>query len=121
MWKTGHYIERNRLDEYPHTGVFFIREEYEDPEGDVFKDGTAVETLVLETPCDIIQVDKSFSSGTIKGDYDVYFPTEHLQKVPVRIGQHFRCDDYPIPMSGLVIGVAPGQLGCEVQIKKSDV
>lgn len=139
--------ERNLLTEYLYHGVFYTTEaEEQDESGDiidnertvddiVFNDdevdpdyddssdddkGEVVENVVMEVECDILQSAKMFTGGVIVADYDVFFHTLPGQKLPIRSSMMFRCDDYPIPINGMIVGIDPTQLGVKVQIKMSE-
>lgn len=140
--------ERNLLTEYLYHGVFYTTEAEESNEtGDILDDertvddivfndgdidpdykedssdngsGETVENIVMEVECDILQASKMFASGVIQGDYDVYFHTLPGQKLPIRSSMMFRCEDFPIPINGMVVGIDPTQLGVKVQVKISE-
>ncbi|MCF0202766.1 MAG: hypothetical protein HUK08_05315 [Bacteroidaceae bacterium] len=85
-----------------------------------------VENIVLEVDCDIQQSAKMFSNGAIIGDYDVFFAVAEndegkLYELPIRGGMMFRSEGFPIPITGMIVGIAPTQMGVKVEIKMSQV
>ena len=139
------HLRRRQLTEYLYHGVFYTTETIRNDDGSVLDEdrenmeiifhddeidpdavvedtinGRLNENILLEVECDILQAAKMFNNGTIVGDYDVYFPTKKGEKLPIRLGVMFRCDDFPIAMNGMVVGLDPTQMGCKAQIKLSE-
>ena len=145
------YKRAKSLIEYAYTGVFYVEERVEPEDGNLIGDDAydvppngdlladtdddsepepqpepepepTVEEIILETKCDIQQSAKMFSNGAIISDYDVYFPREdNLAPLAIRNGMSFRCEDYPVSVQGMIVGIEAGQLGVKVQIKMPNV
>lgn len=128
-------INRQIIEEFPYTCVFYdIPSQFPDDgkflddedSGDVsmlsgddeeYED----EVRLLETECDIQRAAKLFSDGTIMADYRVFFPFTE-KKLPISFNTKFRSDDYPIRITGRVVGIEHSQLGgVVVDIKMSEV
>lgn len=140
-----HFV-RNAIAQFPFHGVFFDAVEEMPSDGDLLGDGNSgdgdllgddedlsvnieidtesstIETILLETECDIQQSAKLINSGTIMADFKVFCPCEPGAKLPIRFNSKFRCSDYAIPINGRVVGLEYSQLGgFSVDIKMSEV
>ena len=107
------YIDRDILrEEFVYDGLFYTTgQDMIPPDGSLFGDGDGGEVEVLRTKCDVIETNRSFASGSITANYDVYFPIPDDGIVPVERGMNFRCDTSGLTVSGLVVSVGVSRLG----------
>lgn len=116
------YIERNFIEEYPFTGVFYTQEDNMPEDGDLINSGSSSEEHIVDSvKCDIQATDKLVASGA--GSFlDVYFPFVRAEGVKVRIGHRFKSVDWYRPVDGKVTTVVPSPMGgCVCQIKEVGV
>lgn len=104
------YIDRNEIQEYPFTGVFYtsvidrslpLEEQVE------------TEVVILETPCDILEASHSRVGEFIKAVYSIFVPFDKEEENPIDVnrGVLFRANQYGVLIEGKVEGVFPSQLG----------
>ena len=108
------YIDRNiNQQEYPYQGTFYTKGEMVIPDnGDLFGQSTdGGEAIILETACDVIETNRSFSSGAISAGYDVYFPHPEGVVVEIERGMLFRCNALGFHISGMVISIGASKRG----------
>lgn len=118
------YIDRHRnAKEYPYQGTFYIKGEPQIPDdGDLFGETTTEEEIVLETPCDITETQRAFSSGAITASYDVYFPIGDEETINIDRGYMFRADVKGLNIVGMVVSVGHSMMGgVHAYIKSSEV
>ena len=122
------YTDRSALAEYAYKGVFYKKEDSPSEDGDLLNGGDEVETIILETECDIQETNKLFNSGVVTMGYTIYFPNptddEDNERIPdgLKPGIRFRGEMYGMPVDGMVIGVYPTQMhGCVAYIKGTDI
>lgn len=113
------YIDRNEIQEYPFIGSFFRFEIDESLPAD---EQESKEVLVLETPCDIQEAQKTDSGGILANSFDVYFPFDKTVGINVKRGMLFKSSVYGLEIDGEVISVVPTQLGgCKVYVQDKTV
>lgn len=108
------YIDRNiNQTEFPYQGTFYTKGEVIIPDdGDLFGESAeSGEMVLLETACDVIETNRSFSSGAISAGYDVYFPLPEGVVVEIERGMLFRCNALGFHISGMVISIGASKLG----------
>lgn len=138
------YINRSQLEMFPYKGTFFTKiiDESLPPSQQI-----PVDSLVLETNCDIQEVSQSDSGGFITASFAIYFPfadfkqfllkhgitfkvqteNEELafyigEKFELRRGMSFKSNLYGMPVQGKIIGLFPTQMGmCKAYIKDEEV
>lgn len=125
------YTDRNALKEYAYNGVFYKKESKLQEDGDLLDEGDEVETIILETRCDIQETNKLFNSGVVTMGYTIYFPMptqddsaggEEYIPEGLEPGIRFRSKMYGMDVDGMVIGVYPTQMhGCVAYIKGTDI
>lgn len=122
------YTDRNALVEYAYDGTFYKQENTPSDDGNLLEGGDAVETVILETKCDIQETNKLFNSGVVTMGYTIYFPNptdkDDNEAIPdgLKPGIRFRATMYNMAVDGMVIGVYPTQMhGCVAYIKGTDI
>lgn len=103
------YIDRDELQDYPFTGVFY-KSEYDDSLP--LDEQVETEVVIAEVVCDIQEESNFRATATAKAVYGVYVPFDsETGVVPVQPGNMFRGSQYGLIVAGKVIGVFPSQLG----------
>lgn len=112
------YIDRHKIDEYPFVGVFYTS--FID-NSKPLDERVEEEIVVLETPCDIQESQKSLS-GTLTNVYEVYFPFDKESGIEIKNGLLFKSNMYGLVINGKVGGTFPSQMGgCVVYVTDADV
>jgi hypothetical protein len=113
------YIDRNRVQEYPFTGIFYRTIINDNAPLDQQKE---TKEVLFSTKCDIIEASHTWGQGTIWAQYAVYFPFEKDSDIKVKLGTLFESDMYGLKIDGKVVGVFPSQLGgMTVYIRDMDI
>jgi len=123
------YTDRNAIKEYAYQGVFYKKESNLPEDGDLLSEGDEIETVILETKCDIQETNKLFNSGVVTMGYTIYFPIpfnrdSEEEYIPngLEPGIRFRSNMCGMDVDGMVIGVYPTQMhGCVAYIKGTDI
>jgi hypothetical protein len=106
-------LDRNILQEYPFTGKFYY---IDIDESKPLEERVPEEFVLLETPCDIQESQKS-ESGSIHASFNIYFPFKKEDGINIKRGDLFVGYMYGMKVDGQVIGVFPTQMGgCEVYL-----
>lgn len=109
------YIDRNEIQEYPFIGSFFKQVIDDSLPAD---EREAIEALVLETPCDIQEAQKTDSGGVLTNSFDIYFPFDKKVGINIKRGMTFKSSIYGLEIDGEVISVIPTQMGgCKAYIQ----
>lgn len=113
------YIDRNEISEYSFIGRFF---KYEVDESLPADEQEEKEVLVLETPCDIQEAQKSDSGGILTNMFNVYFPFDKNIGINMKRGMTFKSSLYGLKIDGEVISIVPNQMGgCSVYVQDKTV
>lgn len=100
--------------DYPYDGVFYTVSQDESLPLTERRD---VETIVLETKCDIQEVSKAANPALI-ATFSVFFPFDISQKLTVRRGMGFRGWMNGMEINGQITNVTVSQLGgCVAYVK----
>lgn len=114
------YIDRDILQEFPHTARFYTMEIDESKPLD---QQVEEKVVVFETSCDITESSHSWSTNFIWAKYAVYFPFDpEVDTLNIHIGLLFEADLYGMRVNGKVVGVFPSQLGgVTVYVQDQDI
>ena len=112
-------IDRTLLEEFPFDGSFY---EYKVDESKPLDERQEEEVLVLETKCDIQEVQKKDADGSIVSSFNVYFPFDKETGINIKRGMIFKGSIYGLNVDGIIIGIFPTQLGkCVCFLRDRDV
>lgn len=112
------FIDRNDISEYPFKGRFVT---YTTDESKPLDEQTEVEVEVLSTVCDIQPAQKT-DAGGIRASFEIYFPFDKEKGINIKRGMTFIGSMYGLAVNGVVIDVAPSQLGgCVAYLTDRDV
>ncbi len=114
------HIDRDELELFPFDGTFYRIENDDDTPLD---EQEAVEKIIYQTKCDIMEASHSRLGNFTAAAYAVHFPIEKEEDFvkPTR-GDLFRANMYGTLVYGKVYGVFPSQLhGCTCYIDVTDV
>jgi hypothetical protein len=114
------------MEEYPFRGAFY---EQSVDTSLPLNEQTSVDTLILETKCDIQRTSKLNNAGLLAASYTVYWPlevnpfsvdsTDRFMPIQIRRGMIFKGTMYGYSVEGTVEIVRPSQLGgcsCDVKV-----
>lgn len=104
-----------RLDRFPYDGSIYYTgiDENLPPDEQVETD-----IVVLDTKCDIQEVNRSNSGGFINATFAIFFPFDKSKPFEVKRGMFFKGTMYGMEVRGEIIGVFPTQLSnCTIYIK----
>lgn len=112
-------IDRTTLVEYPYNGAFYkVGIDESLPPSQQVED----EILVMEVKCDIQEAQKTDSNGYIVSSFNVYFPFDTKEDLPINKGMIFKGSKYGLKVEGEIIGLDPTQMGgCAVYLKNREV
>lgn len=101
-------IDSTELKEYPFFGEFWeMRVDTSLPPSQ----REEVKVVLLSTECDIQESQKTDIDGATQVKYNVYFPFDIKEGIPVKRGISFSGMMYGMQVEGKVIGLFPTQLG----------
>ena len=102
------YIERNKVQKYPFTGIFYRTVINDNAPLDQQKE---TKQVLFSTECDIAEASHTWGQDAMWAKYAVYFPFDKNAPLKVKLGTLFEADMYGLKIDGKVIGVFPSQLG----------
>ena len=113
------YIDRNAIKQYPFVGSFYRTCIDESKPLD---EQVEEEILVLETECDIQQMQTTDSGGLIQSTVKIFFPFDKEVGIDIVGGDTFRANMFGSDIGGTINVPYPNQLGvCEVTLKDLNV